>query len=214
MNKKLKQKITVLMAVLILATTIPAYAEPTQEEFDALHAARELYSQSMTMEEEQAYDPDNPPPTPEERMQPVIDAFTGFIATYPESELSASAQNSIAMYYFDLDDSETAKIELVKVIDNYPGSDFVDDAKYQIAFIDFTLNDYETALSGFESVITEFEGNANEALSHKVPFAYFMAGECYRKINNMINARSKWNELIAKFPTHSQAGRAQKRINP
>jgi TolA-binding protein len=36
-----------------------------------------------------------------------------------------------------------------------------------------------------------------EALSHKVPFAYFMTGECYRKMDDMDNARAKWNELIA-----------------
>jgi tetratricopeptide (TPR) repeat protein len=227
MNKTLKQKITVLLAALIMAVavTIPAYAEdpppePTEEEWNAYMAAEEQYSKSCgfnTLSAEEFFpdDPDAPvPPTYEELKTLAIDAYNSFLATYPESTFCASVQFSVGICYFEMGDNTNAKTELLKVVDNYADSNKVDDARYQIAFIDFISADYAAALSGFESVISDYENNEDDNLNHKVPFAYFMVAECYRKMDNMTNANAKYNELIAKFPIHSQAGRAQKRLNP
>jgi TolA-binding protein len=204
-----------IIALMLLSTfTITMATEPTAEEIAAFKAAVALYDQSMRPEADPEGVPEGEePPTPEELKQDAILAFQDFITTYTESEALAMAQNYIGWCYYGLGDSTNAKAEFNKVINDYPSSDLVDDAKYQIAFIDFQSADYETALAGFNVVIADYEDNTNEALTHKVPFAYFMVGECYRKMDEMDNARAKWNELIAKFPTHSQAGRAEKRLS-
>jgi TolA-binding protein len=212
----MNKTVTIITIALMLLCTfsIAKATEPTAEEITAFQAAMALYEQSMQQPTDFPEDPENPPPTPEELKQQAILAFQDFITTYTESGARHMLQNYIGWCYFELGDNTNAKAEFNKVITDYPGSELVDDAYYQIAFIDFQSADYETALTGFNGVITDYEGNTNEALSHKVPFAYFMAGECYRKMDEMDNARAKWNELIAKFPTHSQAGRAEKRLSP
>jgi len=210
MRRKL---VFILLAMIVAVATLSYAMEPTQAESDAYSAAMKLYEQGtgMSMAPPAGTDPS---PTPQELKAQAITAFKNFVTTYPQSELCHSAQYQIGWIYFEIGDYVSAKTELQKVIANYPTSLLVDDARYQIAFIEFTTNNYEVALAGFNGVITDYEHNENEALNHKVPFAYFMVGDCCRMMNNMTSARAKWNEVIQKFPTHSQAGRAYKRLNP
>ncbi|MFC1855054.1 tol-pal system YbgF family protein [Thermodesulfobacteriota bacterium] len=198
---KIKVLLSVVLSLLVIAIIATnAYAtEPTQAELDAFNAAYDLYTQSNT--------------PPEELKQQAITSFNDFITTYPASGRCASAQHLIGKCYYDMKDFTNAKLEFNKVVDNYAASSTADDAHYLSAFSDYLAGDNAAALAGFECMITDYEGDADEQLTHKIPFAYFMAGECYRKLDDMVSARAKWNELIVKYPTHSQAGRAQKRLN-
>ncbi|MFC1855139.1 tol-pal system YbgF family protein [Thermodesulfobacteriota bacterium] len=208
MNRVPTKIIRLMLSALVIAifTTAMAYAtEPTQAELDAYNAAYDLYTHSHAEPPEGT--------TYEEQKQLAITAFNDFITAYPTSERAASAQHLIAQCYYDMKDFTNSKLEFNKVIDNYATSPLVDDALYLSSFSDYLAGDNEAALIGFEGLITDYEGDADEKLTHKVPFAYFMAGECYRKLDDMVSARAKWNELIVKYPTHSQAGRAQKRLN-
>lgn len=214
------RKITVVLIALLMAitTTITAYAvEPTQEEIDTFEAAMALYRESngVGYEPPFPYDPEDPPTPPDFdaiKLQ-ALTAFSDFLTTYPDSELCVMAQVYIGQCYNELKDYVNARTEFNKIVTDYPDTPFIDDAKYKVAFIDFRTGEYETALTGFEGIITDYENNTDERLSHKVPFAYFMVGECYRKLNDMLSAQTKWNELIIKYPTHSQAGRAKKRLD-
>ena len=204
----MKRKLALLLLVMIVTVALPAYAtEPTQAELDAFQAAMELYKDSQAALVSQGV------PTPEELKQEAITAFSDFMTAYPASALCESAQYHIAKCYHELNDHTNAKIEFNKVITDYPTSNMVDDALYMIGFIDYVNGDYAAALTEFDGLITDYEGNTNEELNKKVPYAYFMAGECYRQLNDMTGAHSKWNELIVKYPTHNQAGRAQKRLD-
>jgi outer membrane protein assembly factor BamD (BamD/ComL family) len=214
MRKVTLQKITVVVALVVfIAAAVTAYAaEPTPEEWDAFNAAKKLYGQSNGMAApDPGVDPATLPP-PAELKQQAIAAFNSFIETYPASELSPDAKLHIGKCHYELKDHTTAKSEFNKVATDYPSSELVDDAKYMVALSDFMAGDHSAAITGFTGFITEYEGNTNEELSHLVPFAYFMIGECHRMMNNMASAHAKWDELIAKFPNHGMASRAQKRM--
>ncbi|MFC1855613.1 tol-pal system YbgF family protein [Thermodesulfobacteriota bacterium] len=214
----LKIKVVLSAVMILLTTTITAYATdpplPSQAEVDAYKAAKALYMQSLTATGVQDPEETDPPPTQDELRQQAITAFNDFLTTYTESQVRDSAQYYIGLSYFGLTDHANAKAAFDLVVSGYPDSLLVDDALYQIGFIDFTLGDYVAAQSEFEGVITDYEANQEEKLTHKVPFAYFMVGECLRMQDDMPAARAKYNEVIVKFPAHSQAGRAYKRLSP
>jgi len=211
MRRKL---VFILLAMIIAVATLSYAVEPTETELDAFNAALELHDRSNKPypENDPSIPPDPSIPTPEELKAQAIAAFRNFITTYPNCTLCATAQLYIGKCYRELNDSVNAKAEFQKVVANYPTSTLVDDARYLVAFIDYEGGNYQVALAGFNGLITDYEGNANENLTHQVPFAYFMVGECYRGMNDMVSARAKWNELIVKYPKHSYAGLAKKRL--
>lgn len=203
MNKKLRLKITLLLALIMaIAIAAPVHAEQSQEDMAAFNAAMELY------------DNRNSTAPVENGIQDAIDAFASFIETYPEYELNYMAQEKVGWCYLELGNTVSAKEAFNKLITDYPGSNRTDDAKYQLACIDYKAGDYEAARTGFHGVIDEYEGNKNDKLIQKVPFSYFMIGESYRLENKMDEARAIWGELIAKYPKHSHAKLANTRINP
>lgn len=206
--------IVFFLAIMFLLQTTQA-AEPTEAEMEAFQAATAIYEQNTGFAPPtEQIDPAAPPKTPEELAQETATAFQAFIADFPESELRDAAQHRIGWVWFEAGDLEQAKTEFAKLAVDYPNSTLADDAKYQIAFIDYTSNNLETALKGFQDFIAEYEGNPVLELNHKVPFAYFMVGECYRKMNDMEKARVKFQEMIDKYPKHSQNKLAMKRIKP
>lgn len=94
-------------------------------------------------------------------------AFTAFLASYPDGELSDNAQYWLAESYYVSRDYDTALPQFNKVVENFPHSSKVPDAMLKIGFIQGEQQEWETARETLEQLIQRYPSSTASQLAKK-----------------------------------------------
>ncbi len=144
--------------------------------------------------------------------QKALNEFKIVVNDYPDFKFADASQKEIGYLYFEIKNYERTINELNKVCQNYSESIYADDCCFQIGFIYFIQKKYERAKIKFYETIKKYGNKQKKGQKDRVPFAYYRLAECYEKLNQKNKANEIYQELIDKYPNHSQAKLAKKRL--
>ena len=108
----------------------------------------------------------------------------------------------IAIYDFENQDYENAKLSFNKIISNFPLSNESLQSQLMIAFIEYINMNYDESVFKFNNIIKNYPSYAS------IDYAYYMRALCfYEQINNenldgqtSIQALENFNQIINRFP--------------
>lgn len=107
---------------------------------------------------------------------------------------------------FEAGESENAKKLFQIYLEKYPKSKEADNAQFWLAEIFFRDKWYEKAILEYQKVIENYpKGN-------KVADALWKQGLAFLNLNEKVNAKLIWEELVKKFPGSSQAQLASQKL--
>ena len=128
-------------------------------------------------------------------------AMTPPIGDKTETELYEEGKGA-----FESGQSESAKKIFQAYLEKYPKSKEADNAQFWLAETYFRDKWYEKAILEYQKVIENYpKGN-------KVADALWKQGLAFLNLNEKVNARLIWEELIKKFPGSSQAQLASQKL--
>ena len=103
----------------------------------------------------------------EGRYEQARQAFSQFLAAYPQGNHSGNAQYWLAESYYLSRDFDRALQEFRKVFDQYPGNPKVSRAKLKIGFVHFERGDWVAARRALEGVTRQYPGTAPARLAQQ-----------------------------------------------
>jgi len=92
----------------------------------------------------------------EQRYEDAAEAFAGFLAAYPESQLADNAQYWLAEAHYVTDEFALALDEFQEVLDLYPRSRKVPDALLKIGYCNYELDNWPEARIALSRVRADF----------------------------------------------------------
>ena len=93
------------------------------------------------------------------KYQDAIQAFRGFLQSYPDSIYGGNAQYWLGEAYSASRDYQTALSEFQKVVSQYPQSNKVEGAMLKIGYTYYELQDWASAKSALEQVVNKYPGS-------------------------------------------------------
>ena len=154
--------------------------------------------------------------------------YERLIKVYPGSEYVDDAKYKLGLSYYELspksslDQEYTIKAitEFQEFLEDYYSSSLVPEvegklleAKNKLAQKTFDAADQYRKMSYYTAAIIYFSKVLeNYYDSIYAPQAQYWLGECYRKLDNLTDARDAFNMFVKKYPKHEMIGKVRKKL--